>query len=114
MNINNVIKKFKHSTPDMTEELATMMTKYRKQCTRKDIEQEFVENLNKRIYDAARYGETCITISYIPTEVIPHINTLVETLRNKKFHVGVIVEPYPVLAIKWDIPVTTVAINSVK
>lgn len=114
MNINNVVKRFKRQTPEMTEELATMMSKYRKHCTRNDIEQEFIRDLNKRIYDTARYGENHITISNIPTEVIPHLNKLVETLRSKKFHVGVVVEPYPVLAIKWDIPVSSVAINSTK
>lgn len=107
MNISKFIKRFSHSIPDMTEELATMTAKYRKNCTRKDIEQDFIKNLNKRIYEAAKYGETHITISDIPLEVLPNINNLVETLRNKNFYVGIIVEPYPVLAIKWDIPISS-------
>lgn len=103
--MRNLFKLVSHPTPDMTEELATMISKYNKKCTREDIVNDFNLRLNKEIYNNAKLGVNHLTVADIPEEVIPHLKEISSSLKEKKFSVGTITDPYPILAIKWNNPV---------
>lgn len=105
--MKNLFKLVNHPAPEMTEELATMISKYNKKCTREDIVNDFKLRLNKNIYGNAKLGINHLTITEIPDEVIPYLKEISTSLKEKNFSVGVITDPYPILAIKWNNKIKT-------
>lgn len=94
----------KKEYPDMNEELATMLSKHSKITTRKDIVNQFKEEINERIYNMAKlYNEYKLTIDNIPKEVNPYLDEIVDSLKRKGFAVGILKEPYCIIIIKWDV-----------
>lgn len=114
IHMKQLFKLFHPETPIMDEETATMLQKYDKKCTREDVVAKFVNQLNKDIYGAAKFGNDHIIVTHIPTEALLNLKQIVASLQEKHFQVGYLIEPCPVLAIKWDIPVNSIAINKSK